>query len=909
MGESESKIQVDNLQDQESINGTSGDKHHSTSKDKDEKNTSDLEKFSECIYSTDSDSNEKQNESFEPSDSKGKRKSVFESYSQEDCESPTKRVDRSPDRNLFQCDIEEVPLFLDNEPILKRVDVDEGRNIPMVLLLKEKYAEFWDFYDDKYLNHEDNNGDTLLFYAIRSKNVSIIDCLLDYNLDPCHKNKQGKRPQDLLIEYGFFTLSYKLEKHLRYHTYNMTPEMMFKEKFPQEPTVKIIPRIRKAIMDDNVGKLLMYFPTMSNISYILLVAAFYRSEKICDMCIEQNIGLEFKDENRSTPFTYLSYRGMDHQLHKYLDKMEGKKNFLLMKASNGLSPVFVMRSRDGTIVDKLWNISCEPSPNLDFRVYTMDEFETVHYLKRKSSTNSMRGVYGDVIHVIHKTTGIQMAIKKYREVDNWIDDSAAREITLIRMINRITEGICAKIYGIVLHNDKINLVQEYLPENLSMVFPIINGTSPERKPAIVKELYLELFQLVDRLNGLGIGHNDCKPENIMMDYTGKIKLVDFGLSHFYGIMPPLICLSNSMVTEHYKPPDADKEHHLYDGRFHKTKTYKIDSYGIGVCILNNEFRTSYNYYMYYQDRFIIIYKSNRSHNTVPSNRTGKLLPGLKDLLSKVLEWNQEKRYYAFDAVSHPYFIGNEEESTFDVIPRSITPLTGISRYTTYSTYSKEMYYMESIVHHWKHFKLVETNTCPIIDLEYLSDMIKYTGQSSIPNIDLLMNCIPKVRNFVAHHSTDFSTSDIACSYMYLTSLQVLPYFDDFEKHCKLHRGTYRKDSVKSLTKIIVSDPLFYEFVPVATIISYICVRHQINNDTESNISMIGNFLFNGLLKWILYNVQLQPTIWELVLKIYREIPNIVCIDFGQSKTSDQNVKRILELDLPEKFGEIPQFIS
>jgi len=163
-------------------------------------------------------------------------------------------------------------------------------------------------------------------------------------------------------------------------------------------------------------------------------------------------------------------------------------------------------------------------------------------------------------------------------------------------------------------------------------------------------------------------HRDLKPQNLLINKKGELKLADFGLARFNGI--PVARLSSQVVTLWYRAPDVLLGSHKY--------TSSIDIWAIG-CIFA-EMVTSRPLFRGSDDKDQIkaIFKKmgtptekswpglkdlsgvkNQSWKMYDSIPLRDLVPGMEDsgydLLDKMLRFEPSERTSADLALQHPYF--------------------------------------------------------------------------------------------------------------------------------------------------------------------------------------------------------------------------------------------------------------
>lgn len=133
------------------------------------------------------------------------------------------------------------------------------------------------------------------------------------------------------------------------------------------------------------------------------------------------------------------------------------------------------------------------------------------------------GAFGKVYLVIHNDTRKVYAMKKLNNRTSLMSD-IENEIKIFHTIgshpNLISlQGIEKTLKYTYLYMDYVRGIDlvDYIAEN---------EVSVEMKKNIFKQLILAVKHMHDS----GVYHRDIKPENIMITKTGKVKLIDYGLS-------------------------------------------------------------------------------------------------------------------------------------------------------------------------------------------------------------------------------------------------------------------------------------------------------------------------------------------------------------------------------------------
>lgn len=129
------------------------------------------------------------------------------------------------------------------------------------------------------------------------------------------------------------------------------------------------------------------------------------------------------------------------------------------------------------------------------------------------------------------------------------------------------------LYDVIHTENKLMLVFEYMDKDLKKYMDS-RGGGGQLDYVTIKSFMHQILQGIQFCHKNRVLHRDLKPQNLLINNKGQLKLADFGLARAFGI--PVNTFSNEVVTLWYRAPDV-----LLGSRTYSTS---IDIWSAG-CIM------------------------------------------------------------------------------------------------------------------------------------------------------------------------------------------------------------------------------------------------------------------------------------------------------------------------------------
>lgn len=351
--------------------------------------------------------------------------------------------------------------------------------------------------------------------------------------------------------------------------------------------------------------------------------------------MSQNLPLK---QQQQLPQQSTKPSGMFASYSKYIDVKSGSLNFS-GKAS-------------------LHSKGIDFSNGSSFRI-SMDDLEFLDELGR--------GNYGVVSKVLHKPTGIIMAMK---EVRLELDDAKFAQILMeLEVLHSCKSDCIVEFYGAFFIEGAVYMCMEYMMGgSIDKIYG--DGINEIGLCYITKRVVTGLRELKDEHNVI---HRDVKPTNMLVNDIGIVKLCDFGVS---GNLVASLARTN-IGCQSYMAPERIKHSNFGDD----TYSVQSDIWSLGLSILE----ISKGCYPYPPETFNNVFSQlSAIVDGEPPELPDNFSDDAKDFVAQCLNKNPQNRPTYSQLIQHKWIQNCNEENGRSQLAKLVTEKSNLNQKTTKS---------------------------------------------------------------------------------------------------------------------------------------------------------------------------------------------------------------------------------
>ncbi len=240
------------------------------------------------------------------------------------------------------------------------------------------------------------------------------------------------------------------------------------------------------------------------------------------------------------------------------------------------------------------------------------------------------GGMGLVYEGTDRSLNRRVAVKRMRDEIRLDPRERARFVSEAKTVAGLHHPNIVDIYAIVEESDDLHLVFEYVEGRT--VHELISGKG-RFSPAETLRVVRGAADALDFAHGRGVIHRDMKPSNLMIDGSGRVKVMDFGIARVAKDAMTRVSMTQNVVgTPPYMAPEQEqgqvrKESDVYSLAVcaYELLCGRLPFPGVGAGMLMNKINLSY----------------------VPPSKMVEGLPaGLDDVFARAFDPDPDKRYHA-----------------------------------------------------------------------------------------------------------------------------------------------------------------------------------------------------------------------------------------------------------------------
>ena len=253
-----------------------------------------------------------------------------------------------------------------------------------------------------------------------------------------------------------------------------------------------------------------------------------------------------------------------------------------------------------------------------------------------------QGTFGKVKLGIYLPNKEKVAVKileKEKIIEKDDEIRVRREFEMLAKFNHPNVILVAEIFE---SSNSFYSVMEYCEGGELFNYIVKNQRLNEEEAAF---FYYQLINGLEYIHSLGIVHRDLKPENLLLTNEHILKIIDFGLSNYFNKDPNQQLLITPCGSPCYASPEmvAGKK---YNG-------FKIDVWATGIIL----YAMLCGYLPFEDKNNDDLFKKILDCKVKYPKYIGEKP---KDLMTKILVNDPEKRIDISDIKNHPFFIKGKE---------------------------------------------------------------------------------------------------------------------------------------------------------------------------------------------------------------------------------------------------------
>lgn len=295
------------------------------------------------------------------------------------------------------------------------------------------------------------------------------------------------------------------------------------------------------------------------------------------------------------------------------------------------------------------------------------------------------GAYGLVMRCGEKSTRRQVAIKEFKINDKDADAedvrrTARREVRLLRELQHPNVVQYLEDFTI---GGRTFIVMEFVPRSVLELLES-SPVGPGLPKPQVKSLMYQLIQAITFLHSKSVLYRDIKPENLLVEDDGTLKLCDFGFARY--VSGPEDALTDYVATRWYRAPELLLGPPFWTGSKQVRPPYSqpVDLWAVG-CLMGELvdgqplFPGDSDLDQLYRivqmigplpEKQMGLFRANPSNEGIEipggepltlAARYGAVMDPLElDLMARLLEMDPAKRISGEECLAHPYFAAVEK---------------------------------------------------------------------------------------------------------------------------------------------------------------------------------------------------------------------------------------------------------